>query len=214
MLRTIGVVTALQLLAWAPAWACTGQVGAVIFQDSFADDSGGWDVAPPEATVVPPAFIFALDAKVSNVSAHNLTFNATDGDYCMDFVLPPPIAPNNQIYAGLEFWATDYGNFMMAQLGSDASFGLYKLASGKWTTIAGIQNVPGFNSGSNATNSLRVTALSGTITMYLNGTQVKVIRAQEPTNPALQFGMYAQDTTAVDNAPKIQITNYSVTAGK
>jgi hypothetical protein len=56
--------------------------------------------------------------------------------------------------------------------------------------------------------------LSGTITIYLNGTQVKVIRAQEPTNPALEFGMYAQDDTAVANAPKIQITNYSVTVGK
>jgi hypothetical protein len=48
----------------------------------------------------------------------------------------------------------------------------------------------------------------------LNGTQVKAIRAQEPTNPALEFGMYAQDDTAVANAPKIQITNYSVTVGK
>ncbi len=214
MLRTISVVTALQLLAWTPALACTGQIGAVIFQDTFKDDSGGWDETPPQAAVVPPAFIFALDASAGSMSAHNLTFNATDGDYCIDFVLPPAIASNNQIYAGLEFWATDYGNFMMVQAGSDGSVGLYKLASGNWTTVAGHHKCTGFNSGANATNSLRVTALSGTITIYLNGTQVKVIRAQEPTNPALEFGMYAQDDTAVDNAPKIQITNYSVTAGK
>jgi len=214
MLRTISVVTALQLLAWTPALACTGQIGAVIFQDSFKDDSGGWDETPPQATVVPPAFIFALDASTGSVSAHNLTFNATDGDYCVDFILPPAIASNNQIYTGLEFWATDYNNFMMVQVGSDGSVSLNKMSSGNWSTVADVASGTGFQSGANATNTLRVTVLSGTITIYLNGTQVKAVRAQEPTNPALEFGMYAQDDTAVANAPKIKITNYSVTAGK
>lgn len=214
MLRTISFVTALQLLVWTPALACTGQVGAVIFQDSFADDSGGWDEYPPEATVVPPAFIFALDTAAPNISTHNLTFNATDGDYCMDFVLPPPIASNNQIYAALAFWATDYNNFLTVQLGSDGSLGLFKLVSGSWTTVFGIPSATGFKSGPNATNSLRVTALSGTITIYLNGSLIKAIRAQEPTNPALQFGMFAQVDAVAANIPKIKITNYSVTVGK
>lgn len=169
MLRTISVVTALQLLAWTPALACAGQVGTAIFSDNFADDSGGWDETPPVATVVPPGFIFALN-ETTVISSQNLTFNAIDGDYCMDIVLPPPIASNNQFTVGLEFWATDYNNFMLAQVSSDGSGGLTKLVSGTWSNIADIAKVPGFKSGPNVTNSLRVTALSGTITIYLNGT--------------------------------------------
>jgi hypothetical protein len=214
MLRTISVVVALQLLAWSPALACTGQVGAAIFQDSFKDDSGGWDETPPVATVVSPAFIFAMDATNSSVSAHNLTFNATDGDYCMDFVLPPPIAPDNNIYTGLEFWATDYNNFWMVQLSSLGTVSLNKMLAGNWVTVADIPKATGFQAGANATNSLRVTVLSGTITIYLNGALVKATRAQVPTNPALEFGMYAQVDTGSATTPKIKITNYSVTVGK
>ena len=87
MLRTISVVTA-PIVSLDFGIGMTGQIGAVIFQDSFRDDSGGSDQTPPQATVVPPAFIFAMDASTGSISAHNLTFNATDGDYCIDFVLP------------------------------------------------------------------------------------------------------------------------------
>ena len=106
MLRTVGAVIVLQLLAWSPSWACTGQVGAAIFQDNFSDDSGGWDENPPLAVVKPPVFMIGGDATYSSTDSVNLTFNATDGDYCMDFILPPAIAANNQMQAAIIFWAT------------------------------------------------------------------------------------------------------------
>jgi len=214
MLRTIGIVAALQLLAWAPAWACTSQVGTVIFQDTFADDSGGWDETPPQLVVKPPILAIALDAQVGGISAQNLTFNTTDGDFCMDFVLPPAISPNNQMYAGIEFWATDYSNAMLALVASNGTIMLQKEAGGNWTTVFNVPNVQGFNSAANAVNSLRVTAVNGTITVFINGTTVKTVRAQEPTNPHLNFGLYGEDDTSVANAPVIQIKGYSVTTGK
>jgi len=214
MLRTLCVVATLQFLALTSAWACTGQVGAVIFQDTFADDSGGWDTTPPWSTVQPPVYVIAGDANNSGYNALNLTFNATDGDYCMDFILPPAIAANNQMYAGILFWATDYNNMMSAQLASDGGVWLQKKASGNWSTIFDVPKSPAFVSGANAVNSLRVTALAGVITVYLNGTQIKSVRAQEPTNPGLSFGMYAGADAVSANAPKVQIKSYSVTAGK
>jgi hypothetical protein len=214
MLRTVGVVTALQLIAWSPAWACTGQVGASIFQDTFADDSGGWDENPPSSVVTPPSFVFTLNAQIDAQASQNLTFNATDGDYCMDFILPPAISATNQIYAGIEFWATDYDNFMETEVSSAGTVDLAKVVAGKWTYVFTVPNTPGFQSGANAVNSLRVTAMAGTVTVYLNGTQVKSVRAQESTNPALNFGMVISDDTAVANAPAVLVKGYSVTAGK
>jgi hypothetical protein len=213
MLRTFGAAVALQLIALTPGWACTGQVGAVIFQDKFTDDSGGWDESPPQSVVTPPAYLFTLDANDGSVASQNLTFNATDGDYCMDFILPPAIAADNQLYAGIQFWATDYNNNMQVFVSTNkiATFG--KLVGGTWSSISSVPNIP-LNATPNAVNSLRVTVLVGTITIYLNGTQLKVVRAQEPTAQNLKFGIYVQDDTAVDKVPPIKITGYSVTAGK
>jgi hypothetical protein len=214
MLRTLGIVTALQLLTCAPSWACTGQVGAAIFQDTFADDTGGWKLDPPDATIKPPVFLISGDANYPATDSLNQTFNATDGDYCMDFVLPAAIAANNQMSAGILFWATDYSNFLSALVGSDGSVSLNKVTSGNPSILFSVQKSPAFISTANAVNSLRVTALSGVITVYLNGTQIKSIRAQEPTNAALSFGFVGQSDTAVANPPQVQIKSYSVTAGK
>jgi hypothetical protein len=215
MLRTLGIIGALQLLTWTSAFACAQQqVGAVIFQDSFADDSGGWNQAPPNAIIQPPNFVFALDAKDGGQNVLNLTFNTTDGDFCMDFVLPAAIAANNQMYAGIDFWATsDYNNMIQINVLSNGSVDFAREAGGNWTTIMTVPNAPGFNAAANAVNTLRVTALNGTITVYLNGSQVKTMRAQEPANANSFFGMNGEDDTAVANAPKILIKSFSVTAG-
>jgi hypothetical protein len=41
MLRMIGAAVILHVALCAQAWACEGQTGKVIFEDSFDDDSGG-----------------------------------------------------------------------------------------------------------------------------------------------------------------------------
>jgi hypothetical protein len=215
MLRTLGVVAALQFLALTSTWACTGQVGAVIFQDSFTDDSGGWDENPPVTGVTPPVFVFAMDAQTIGANVANLTFNATDGDYCADFILPPAIAANNQMYAGIDFWATpDYNNMMQLQVGSNGTVYLSKEVSGNWSSIFMVQKAPGFNSTTNAVNSLRITTLAGTITVYLNGSTVKSVRAQQPPSANSSFGMNAFADAAVAKWPQVQFKGFSVTVGK
>jgi hypothetical protein len=103
---------------------------------------------------------------------------------------------------------------MMAELSSQGTVFVSKKAAGKWSTVSTVNNAPGFQS--KAVNSLRVTALAGVITVYLNGTQVKVIRAQEPTSSSLRFGMLVEmdKQVASGNASPVQIKSYSVTAGK
>jgi hypothetical protein len=216
MLRTLSVVAALQFLALTCAWACSGQVGAVIFQDTFTDDSGGWDQGPPQSVIKPPAFVFTLDAQNGGTAAQDLTFAATDGDYCMDVVLPPSLAADNQFYAGIEFWAANYNDTMNAEVSSAGSVSISKKTAGKWTVVTTVNNVPAFKSGANAVNSLRVTALAGVISVYLNGTQVKLLRAQEPTNSSLRFGIIVEmdKDVASGTAPPVLVKSYSVTAGK
>ncbi len=59
-------IIVLQVLLCGSAIACEGQVGKVIYEDTFADDTGGWDFTPPAATVKPPDFVFewALNSQI------------------------------------------------------------------------------------------------------------------------------------------------------
>ena len=66
------MVAALQAVLGTSALACDGQSGATIFQDKFADDTGGWDLSASEVKIVPPAMEVTLNKSVSAVTAHNL----------------------------------------------------------------------------------------------------------------------------------------------
>jgi hypothetical protein len=213
MLRKIGVAIALQILLSAAAWACDGQVGKVVFDDTFADDSGGWELTPPQATIKPPDFVLALDSKYINMSSQNITFRATEGDFCLEAVLPPSIAPDNAIYVGLEFWGKDYQNYMLIQLSSTGKLSLYRKASGNWSTVYEVENAPGFKADPDAVNAIRVAVKDGRITSFLNGSQIKVTRAQTPEGE-LRFGLYGQYDKVVDSIPVLRVKSYKVTTGQ
>jgi hypothetical protein len=213
MLRIAGVAAALLVMASAPAWACDGQVGKVIFEDTFADDSGGWELAPPVITVKPPAMLFALDSKYTSYATQNLTFHAVDGDYCMSVVLPKPATPDNTMSSGIEFWATDYNNLMMVQLSSNGYISLVSRTAGNWQTIFGGPAGPGFKADQGAVNVVRVIAKSGKLTISVNGTQIKVIRAQVPEG-ILRFGIYGQFDKTPEASPPIEVKSFKVTAGE
>jgi len=102
----------LQAFRFTAAFACDGQIGKVIYEDTFADDSGGWDFTANVATVKPPNFVFNLDSKNSNITSQVLTFHTgTDGDYCAEVILPKTIAPDNKYNLAVSFRANDYAIF-------------------------------------------------------------------------------------------------------
>ena len=76
----------------APALACDDQAGQTIFEDSFPDDTGGWEIFQ-NGKVEPPEYVLTLPAGWTQDWAFNQTFNATEGDYCMQFRMPAPPAP-------------------------------------------------------------------------------------------------------------------------
>ncbi len=213
MARILGLVVALQVAASASAWACDGQVGNVIFEDTFTDDSGGWDLAPPVVTVKPPALLLALDSKYTSYATQDLTFHATDGDYCMEVVLPKPATPDNSMSAGIEFWASDYNNLMLLQMSSNGGVFLDSRTAGNWQTIFTATAGAAFKADPGAVNALRLISKNGKLTISLNGTQIKVIRAQVPQGN-LRFGIYGQFDKTPDASPPIEVRSFKVTAGQ
>ena len=160
----------LHALISTAAFACDGQVGQVIYEDTFTDDSGGWDFTPNAATVKPPNFVINLDSKYSNLNSQVLTFHAPkDGDYCAEFILPKTIAPDDKYNLAIVFWATDYANLWMVMLSSDGTLTLFSKANNVWQTISTVPTAPPFKPEPDAVNVLRVTTIAGKISIYLNG---------------------------------------------
>jgi hypothetical protein len=213
MLRLIGAVIVLQFMALTSAYACDGQKGAVIFEDKFADDSGGWQLTPPLSSVKPPAMEFAMTSKGTNVATQNLTFHATMADFCLETIFPKPPADGIIASVGIEFWATDYANLMLLQLSSNKTLQLFSKTKGSYQQIAVVENVPGFKSEPDAVNAIRINTVGGKLTAYVNGTQVKVIRAQIPIGK-MRFGIYSQWNKTAPSFPVIKVTSYKVTTGR
>jgi hypothetical protein len=109
-MKTLVLGLAVQAMLGAAAQACDGQTGSVIFEDNFADDSGGWDLSPPGTQVKPPNFVFTMNKNTNGWATDILTFNAGVGDYCADFVLPKAPAADNNAGFGLMLWGADYSN--------------------------------------------------------------------------------------------------------
>src|SRR5271165_1858284 len=111
-LASIGLISIFASTTAARAATCDGQKGNVIFEDTFDDESGGWE-SDRDAKIGGGTYTVHLDPADEVFNVLNGTFNASEANYCVEVVMPPPIAPDNPVYVGLIFWATDYDNFYL-----------------------------------------------------------------------------------------------------
>lgn len=204
-------VALLSGLAPTAAFACDEQAGSVIFEDSFPDDSGGWDMYEGLA-ITPPEFVLSIPATWTANSTLNTTFNATEGDYCLQFRMPPSPAADNSVGVGLYVLASDYKNLFLFEGYSSGICGLYRKTDNNWTTVF-TQNDCGLQTAPDAVNTLRVMVKDGRLTEFVNGKQVKSVRAQIPTVPQ-KFGFYAQLDKTLDKQVDVKVTRFRVTTGQ
>jgi len=200
------------LATTAVAAACPGQTGKVIFSDDFSDDSGGWD-AVANSVFVPNALQLTSDANQVGVAVHNLTFNAIDGDYCAEFVFPssPPDAKNKDS-VGLEILASDYNNLFLFMANSAGVAQIFRKANGAWSQIGADAKVDAIKTQPSSVNSLRVVVKDQKMTFFVNGTQVKVLRAQVAANQN-RFGLFVESDTAPSSPRAFLVKSFNLTDG-
>jgi hypothetical protein len=130
----------------------------------------------------------------------------------MEFVLPKQIAPDNNVGAGLQFWISDGSRFSFA-IWTDRSTGLNKLSGVDAKSIFYEKQNAAIKLEPNAVNVLRVVAKENKLTLFINGSQVKVIRALMPTGE-LRFGVVADVDKASDTNPVVEIKSFKLTTGE
>ena len=194
------------------AATCDGQKGKVIFEDTFDDDSGGWE-SDSNAKIGGGTYTAHLQPERVIFNELNGTFNASEADYCVEVVMPPPIAPDNPVHVGIIFWATDYGNFYLVNLRPDGRSLLYRRMDQKWTRIADLTD-PSVKPDVGSVVAIRVHAAGNLITPSINGVDLKKIRAQMPSG-TLKFG-FSFETAKENPPPGIDVSwkRFIVTSGK
>jgi hypothetical protein len=207
-------LTVLCLLT-ATAMACPGQTGKVIFEDTFTDDSGGWQLGAPDTEIKDGSLWLrpnprGMSEKGRNINSTVRTFSATDGDYCVEFVVPKPVATDNDFMTGLVFWQSSTTDEYLWAVYTDGTTQLNKLTANKWTRIFS-DNTGKLEPGSTA--SLRVIVKDGKLTLFVGSEQIKVIRAQTPTGE-LAFGVLAEVEKLSDANPVLQVKSFKVTTGE
>lgn len=206
------IATMIYLGLGGAAFACAGdQTGTVVLEDQFTDDSGGWDLTGA-AKVEPPSLVITVDPAFVSRASLNQTFNATDGDYCVDVTLPANPPANKPVAGGLVFWASDYENYYLFQVSSNTSVGLWRLVGNRWSPIFKLAD-PQLVKTSGA-NNLRVVIKDGSIVLSVNGKEIKKVRAQTPPG-SLRFGLRAERTegTPVPGPLSVKFENFKLTSG-
>jgi hypothetical protein len=214
MRSLFAALTALLFLN-AAAMACPGQAGKVIFEDSFADDSGGWQLGAPDIEIKDGALWLrpnprGMSEKGRSLSSTVRTFAATDGDYCMEFIVPKPVAADNDVMTGLVFWQVSTTEEYLWAIYTDGMTQLNRLVANRWARVFS-ENTGKLEPGSTA--SLRVVAKDGKLTLFVDNRQIKIIRAQTP-NGELTFGALAEVEKLSDANPAVQIKSFKVTTGE
>jgi hypothetical protein len=209
--QSAGLLLAASSLAYAADCASL-QKGNEVFADTFTDNTGGWP-ADPDANIDKSGLTLHLYAPNSSWVYLNNTFNASDGDYCLEGILPKAPAANNAAYLGLVFLAKDASTFDVLQVDSSGGIALWRKVSGTWTQVANLSR-PTLVPTPGSTVVLRAVVKGTLISVSVNGTDLQKVRIQVPTGP-LDFGIYAQtESNVAKPGVGIQITKYRVTAGQ
>jgi hypothetical protein len=212
--------TVLLLLAAMPTSAyaadCEGQKGKVIFEDDFADDSGGWGAARGaswDASFGKSGLTLRLQTPSTTWPVLNNTFAANEGDFCVEAVLPKAVAADNNVRTSLTFLANDANSYYALMIGSDNAMNLWRREGGNWVKLYDLSD-PRIKLEAGSVVALRVVVKANLLTASVNNVELKKVRLQIPGGN-LKFGLYVQsDKEAPAPGATFQFKRYKVTAGE
>jgi hypothetical protein len=197
---------ALCCVAFLPGIASACEGNDVIFEDNFANDSGGWALHPA-IEVKDGNFIIKLKPDDLQTDL-NITFTVDDADVCSEAVWPdgdPKI-----LGAGLLFWGEDSKDFFQFGILNNGKYWIARKQDGKWHTIVENVESPAIKTEAGASNLLRVKVNGDTASFFINGTKLRDLRGQPPKG-GWRFGLSGDNFDKEKDAEilfrKVKVTN-------
>jgi len=191
------------------AWACEGQDGKAVLDDKFADDAGGWLFDNRVLSLAAPGARIYLQAGAGAAIILNRTFDMNAGDFCVETSYTSEALKVNAGF-GVIFWAKDLKDLWSAAAFPTGDVMLSHLNEGNWQTVWKTTVPSLFKSSAGATNAMRVIAKDETITVDLNGTTIKSVRAkQPPADATLYFGVYVGPTRKTSTPFSVNLHSFT-----
>ena len=139
----------------------------LVYQDSFADQSSGWDDAFDAYTMKQyGGHQYHIQVRAPNLFAWGLS-NRNISDFVLDVKATQESTPDNNSY-GVVFRYQDRDNFYRFDVTGDGLFLLSKFVAGRWLTLVDWTASPAVKRG-RAANLLRVSCLGSNLSVYANG---------------------------------------------
>ena len=182
--------------------------GKVIFEDTFADDAGGWLFDGIFLIFKAPG----ADVEVKQNSAIailNQTFNASGGDYCVEIAFPVDQAVKG-FSADLKLLNSDRANYFSASLYNDGTVAFYRHVASGFTTLWSVDQKANAKLGPGEFNSIEAIVKGNLISVVLNGKAVKAVRAQIPAGD-LQFGFQVGSGVDAKDPSAFALKSFKVT---
>ena len=200
---------------WASAaQACEGQKGKVIFEDTFADDGGGWIFGGVLVFKAPGAEM-RLSPSPEDSAKHvsNQTFSAGEGDYCLEIAFPHD-QPDRHFAVGLKFLVSADGQtYFTAILSSHGTVGLVRHSAEEQRAVWSLDRFASAKLGPGQFNAIEAIVKDNVITVVLNGVPVKSVRAQIPAG-ALKFGIDAEAVANETVGATFPVKSFKVTEAR
>ena len=190
-MRIIIVVGAMIGMWATTALACDGQKGKVLYEDTFADDAGGW-IASNNFTVKAPGAEVSIAPGIANTFV-NQTFFFSQADYCLEVAFPREETDISKYSVGLRFLSSEEpnGDHYLAILSSACLVKLLRSSksSPDYAVLWVVDEKSNANLAPGAFNAIEAIVKNSNISVLLNGKLVKNIRAQIPASDS-HFGFY------------------------
>lgn len=200
-LLRFAIIVALTAAAWSsPAFACDGST--VLFTDNFQTAEPAWHGS------------IAISGGQANVTASPGDFGGAfygsmfidSGDACVD-VMGPGLQNWTQAVAGIIFGFTDIDNFYAFMVEEDGQAVVVQKQNGGILHPVGLRAAPGFKTGANVTNTLRVTWNGSSAATYINSQPFVTFNISPLQNSMI--GLYVE--TDLSTPITYQFSNLKVT---
>lgn len=206
-LFTAITITALGATA-ARSADCGPAIGKVLVDDVFTDNLNGWD-EDKAAVFGKPHLALELTGSDTDWNYTTSSFDARNADYCLELTVPRSPTADNLTDAGLVFDFVGEDDKFQMLVYSDGSALLERESGGRYSTLYEAEKlVPPLVPG--AAVVLRAMVKDGLITAFIDGVQVKQVRAKMSDAPR-SFGVYAERHKAVPAATPITFDRLRVT---
>jgi len=163
--------------------ACEGKT--VIYEDNFANDTGGWVLLPSMVDVEKSSLVINAAAK-TNQKTLNFVNPIPAGDICTDVVFGDN---HPETAAGLLVWGQDFSNFFVLQIRHQGSVGIWRMQDNKWLPLIQDRADSSVKKGNAELNRLRIRATETSLSFFVNNAKIREVRGRPP-QVAWYFGVY------------------------